>query len=116
PARAVALVPNRHLIIDLAGSDLVGPIHQAAPVAREAEAVEPHHVDVAGAQRLAVLQDLAGFIDGGKEQAVQNFRVREAALRDAQLANHGLYDLIDLGIDNGGAIWLLVAIPACSRL
>src|SRR5262245_27159390 len=50
PARTVALVPDRHLIVHLPGPpDLVGPIHQAAAVTRETEAVEPHHIDVAGA-------------------------------------------------------------------
>src|SRR5215813_2363203 len=87
PAGAVALVPDRHLIIDLARADAVGPIHEPAPVAREAKTVEPHHVDVAGAQRLALFQNSAGFIDRGKQQPPQDFFIRELALPHTQLAN-----------------------------
>src|SRR4029079_7263406 len=37
PAGAVALVPGGDLVVDLARPDAVGPEHQAAAVAREAE-------------------------------------------------------------------------------
>src|SRR5262245_66468312 len=52
PAGAVALVPDRHLIIDLARADAVGPIHEPAQVAREAKADEPNLIAVAAAQTL----------------------------------------------------------------
>src|SRR5438045_2612911 len=82
PARPVALVPGRDLVVDLARPDAVGPEHQAAAIAREAEAVEPHHVDVAGAQRLALLQDPAGLVDRGEQQSAQDLLVAERALLD----------------------------------
>src|SRR5205807_10207775 len=86
PAFAVLLVPGLDLAVDLGDADAVGPVHQAAAVAREAEAVEPHHVDVAGAVGLALFEDLAGFVDRGEEQPPQYLLLREAALRHSILA------------------------------
>src|SRR5215469_4348691 len=70
------------LAVDLGDADRVGPVHQAAAVAREAKAVEPHHIDVAGAVGLAFLEDLAGLVDRGEQQPAQDLLVREAPLRD----------------------------------
>src|SRR5215467_11618883 len=55
PACTIALMPGRDLVIDLASADGVGPVHQPAAVARKAEAIEPHHVNVAGANGFALL-------------------------------------------------------------
>src|SRR5262245_20425203 len=116
PTRAIALVPNRDLVVDLARPDLVGPKHQPAAIAREAEAVEPHDVDVAGADRLTLLQDLAGFVDRREQQAAQDLLVREWALLEALLGRHLLDDGMRLGIDDRRAVALLVAIPALAGL
>ena len=56
PAVAELLVPARDLVIDLAHPDGVGPVHQAAAVTREAEAVQPHHVDIAGPERATLFE------------------------------------------------------------
>src|SRR6266567_933374 len=57
PALAILLMPARDLIVHVAHADAVGPIEQAAAIAREAEAVQPHHVYVAGAIGLALFQN-----------------------------------------------------------
>ena len=46
--------------------------HQPAAIAREAEAIEPHHVDFTGAVGLALFEDLAGFVDRGAEEPAQD--------------------------------------------
>src|SRR5262249_27446416 len=112
PARTVALMPGRDLVVDLAGADRVGPIHQSAMIAREAEAVEPHHVDIAGADGLAFLQDLARLVDGGEEQPAQDLLVRKALLLKALFLGHLGDDGVHLRIDDGRAVAFLVAIPA----
>src|SRR5947207_14021051 len=63
PALAIALMPGGDLVVDLAHADRVGPEHQPAAIAREAKAVEPHDIDIAGAERLALIEDLARLID-----------------------------------------------------
>src|SRR5207342_1063175 len=107
PARPVALMPGGDLVVDLARAYAVGPEHQAAAIAREAEAVEPHDVDVAGAQRLALLQDLAGLVDRGEQQPAQDFLVAERALLDAHPLGDLLDDAVHLGVDDGRAVTLL---------
>src|SRR6478609_2232317 len=72
PALAVALMPGGDLVVDLAHADRVGPIHQPAAIAREAKAVKPHDIDIAGAKRLALIEDLARFVDRSKKQPLQN--------------------------------------------
>jgi hypothetical protein len=67
-AGAILLVPGLDLAVDLGHANRVGPVHQPAAVAREAEAVEPHHVDVTGAVGPAFVEDLAGLLDRGEEQ------------------------------------------------
>ena len=62
PALAVLLMPGGDLVVDLAHADAVGPEEQAAAIAREAEAVQPHHIDIAGTIRLALFQDTARLI------------------------------------------------------
>jgi hypothetical protein len=81
PAFAVLLVPRLDLAVNLGDADAVGPVHQTAALAREAEAAQPHDVDVAGAVRLALFEDLAGLVDRGEEQPAQNLLVAEAALQ-----------------------------------
>ena len=65
PALAVGLVPGGDLAINRGDADAVGPIHQPAAVARKAEALEPHQVDIADAVGLALFEDLARLVDRG---------------------------------------------------
>src|SRR4026209_966752 len=109
-------MPYGDLVVDLARTDRVCPEHQPAAIAREAEAVEPHHVDVAGPDRLAFLEDLAGLVDGGEQQPAQDLLVRESALRETFLGRHLLDDGVSLGSDDGRAVAFLVAVPALAGL
>ena len=68
-------------------SNRVGPIYGAAVVAREVEAAQPHHINVAGALGLAPVKDLAGLVDRRKEGPVQDLLVRETGLLDAHLGS-----------------------------
>src|SRR6478609_9153946 len=85
PALAVALMPGGDLVVDLAHADRVGPIHQPAAIAREAKPVQPHHIDIAGPERGAFLEDLACLVDRGEQQAPQDFVVGELLLWEAEL-------------------------------
>ena len=116
PALAVLLMPAGDLVVDLAHADAVGPEHQPAAIAREAEAVQPHHVDVAGAIRLALLEDPAGLVDRGEQQAAQDFLVGERALRHAHLGGDLPDDGGHLRIGMRRAVAFLVAIPAGAGL
>jgi hypothetical protein len=55
------------LAVDFGDADRVGPMHQPTAVARKAKAVEPHHINVAGAG-LALFEDLAGLVDRRKRE------------------------------------------------
>ncbi len=109
-------MPGGDLVVDLAHADRVGPEHQPAAIAREAEAVEPHHIDVAGPQCLAFVEDLAGLVDRGEQHALQDLVVGEAVLRDAELGGSLLDDARDLRVGMRGAVAGLVAIPALAVL
>src|SRR5229473_816203 len=85
PTLAIALMPGGNLVVDLAHPDCVGPVHQPATIARKAEAVEPHHIDVAGAQGFAFVEDPARLVDAGEEEALQDLVVGELALRHTDL-------------------------------
>src|SRR5690606_11167975 len=109
-------MPGRDLIVDLAGADRVAPVHQPAAPAREAETMQPHHVHVARADRLAFLEDLASLVDRGEQQTMQNFLVAERALLDALLGCNFLDQTRDFRIRDRRAIARLVAVPPGARL
>src|SRR5262249_57468199 len=112
----ITIMPRGDLVVDLAHADRVGPVHQAAAIAREAEAVEPHDIDIAGAQCLAFVEDLARFVDGREQEALQDLLVREILLRDAELGDGLLDDARDLRIGMRRAVALLVFVPALAGL
>src|SRR5207253_10012768 len=116
PAFAILLVPGRDLAVNLGDADAVGPVHQPAAIAREAEAVEPHHIDVAGAVGLALFEDLAGLVDRGEQEPAQDLLVAEAALLDPHFGRLLLDDAGEFGVGMRGAVALLVAEPAGSGL
>ena len=110
PALAILLVPRLDLAVHLAYTNAVRPVHQPAAVAREAKAVEPHHVDVAGAVGLALVEDLAGLVDRGEEQPAQDLLVGEIALRDAEFRRPCLDSAGEFGMRS--AVAFLVAEPS----
>src|SRR5438045_9338125 len=91
-------MPGGDLVVDLAHADRVGPEHQPAAIAREAEAVESHDIDSAGAERLALIEDLARLIDRREQQPLQYLLVGEIVLRDAELGAGLLADARDLRV------------------
>src|SRR5215467_14942927 len=109
-------MPGRDLVVHLTGADRVGPIHQAAAIAGETEAVEPHDIDIAGPDGLALLQDLARLVDGGEQQSPQDLLAGKCAPLEALFVRHLRDDGVHLRIDDGRAIALLVAVPAFASL
>src|SRR5690606_22264976 len=93
-------------------ADLIRPEHEPAAIAREAEPVQPHDVDVARAQRLAFLEYLARFVDRREQEPAQDLFGRESALLDAHLARRFLDDALYFRIRMRRAVALLVAVPA----
>src|SRR3984893_6934464 len=104
-------MPRLDLAVDLAHADAVGPVHQAAAITREAKAVEPHHVDVAGAVGLALFEDLARLVDRGEEQPMEDLLVGEALLRDPELLLFFLDYARGFGVGMRGAVAFLVVEP-----
>src|SRR6516162_7233367 len=105
-------MPGLDLAVDLGDTNAVGPIHQPAAVAREAETIEPHYVDIAGAVCLALFEDLAGLVDRGKEQPAEDLLVTEGSLRDAEFGRLLLDHAGEVGVGMRGAVALLVAEPS----
>src|SRR5256885_5809669 len=105
-------MPGGDLVVALAHADRVGPEHQPAAITREAKAVEPHDIDIAGAERLALIEDLARLIDRREQQPLQDLLVGEIVLRDTQLGDGLLDDARDLRVGMRRAVARLVAIPA----
>src|SRR5262245_41136836 len=109
-------MPGRDLVVDLARANGVAPEHEAATVARNAEAVEPHDVEIGGADRLALLQDLAEFINRAEQQPVLDLLFGEHALLNLIILGNLLDDLGDFRVNVRRAIALLVAVPALAGL
>src|ERR1700736_653110 len=105
-------MPRLDLAVDFGDADAVGPVHQAAAVAREAKAVEPHHIDVAGAVGLALFEDLARLVDRGEEQPMEDLLVGEALLRDSELLRLFLDYAGEFGVGMRGAVSRHLAEPA----
>src|SRR5882762_8167899 len=63
PGLAVAGVEGRHVGVDFLEADLIGVEHRAPAVAREAVTVEVGDVDVARAERDALLEDARTLVD-----------------------------------------------------
>ena len=73
--------------------------------------MQPHHVDVGGAIGFALLQDFAGFVDGGEQQAAKDFVVGEFSARFAHFRRYGLDQGCYFRVDMRGAVALFVFIP-----
>src|SRR5215469_13765836 len=109
-------MPGGDLVVHLAYADTIGPVEQAAAIARKAEAVQPHHVDVTRPIRLPLFEDLASLVHRREQQPAQDLLIAERALWNAQ-AGRGLPDdRSDLRIGTRRTVALLVAIPAGARL
>src|SRR5690242_13392996 len=105
-------MPGSNLVVHLAYPDRIGPEEQSAAITRKAEAVQPHHVDVARPVCFAFFQDLACLVDRRIQQPTQDLFVCEATLRDSEVRSDVLDNSGDFRIGAWCAVTLFVAIPA----
>ncbi len=80
---AVHLLQRAQAPEDLRQPLELGPEHRAAAVERPAVAVQPDHIDVGGACRDALLEDLRALVDHRVEAALEDLLVADRAPRDA---------------------------------
>src|SRR5689334_10919675 len=116
PAVTVLLMPGSNLIVHVTHADRIGPEEQPAAIARKAEPMQPHHIDVAWPVRLALFQDLARLVHRRKQQPTQDLVVRERTLRDTKAGRDLFDDGGDLRIRMGGAFAFFVTVPASAGL
>src|SRR6202041_1459545 len=78
-------------------ADLIGIEHRAAAIDRPAIAIEPDHIDIAGARRDLFFENSRAFIDHRIHHALEDFLVAD----DAALAPQTLQRLVDQLLDFG---------------
>src|SRR5262245_57830376 len=112
----MARVEARHVDVHLLEPYLVGVEHGAAAIAREAVAVEVRHVDVARAERNALLEDARAFVDEGPQAALEDLVVTHLPALDAAFPrarrDDGFHGRVGLGRPAPG----VVPVPARARL
>src|SRR4051812_30688375 len=84
-------------IDDLLKTDAVGPEHRSAAVDWPAVAVDPDHVDIRGALRNALFQDLRALVDHRVERPLDDLLVADLPTFDALSAGEILNDLLHDG-------------------
>src|SRR6185295_18938938 len=116
PQLAVLLLEGADVVVHRRRPHRVRIEHGAAPMNREAVAIDVDDVDVRGAEREALLEDPRPLVDEGVDAALEDFLVGDGAALDSPLLR-GLGDeRLDLGIGLRRAAALLVAIPARAGL
>src|ERR1700676_66458 len=108
PMRAELFLPGDDLLVDVLWSGRVAPPHRAATIPREAEAEDPHDVDVAGPQRDAVAEKLRALVDEREHAALDDLLVLDPAALDAEPLRLGGDEVVDPGILNRFALPVLV--------
>ena len=96
--------------------DLVRVVHRPATVLREAVAIDVHHVDVAGPQGDAVVEQLGADVDERVQASLQDFTLVEFLAFEAELGAGLGDDLGDRGIRLSLAAALGVGVEAGVRL
>src|SRR2546425_2360178 len=91
-------------------ADRVGPEHRAAAVDRPAVAVHPDDVDVAGARRHLLLEDLGALVHHRIEQALEDLIVGDRPARDAHLGGDVHDDLLDVGIGRRAPLLVVLVV------
>ena len=97
-------------------SDQVGMEQRPAAMTRKTVAGGPHHVDVAGAQRNALLQDPDAFVDQRIQAPFQNFLIRVLPRGDAQPLRGRAQDRYRLRVLVPGPVTRLIAVIALAVL
>src|SRR5260370_32974713 len=91
----------------------VGVMHRPAAIDREAVAVDPDHVDIAGALGDALAQNAGALIDHWEQQTFDHRVLAECAARNAALPRGVDDQRLDLGIRFRGArAWLIKIVAA----
>src|SRR5262249_15460450 len=85
PRLTVPRVEPGHARQHLLHPDLSGVEHGTATIAREAVAVQIGHVDIAGPQRDALIEDARALVDEGPQAALQDLVVADLPPLDAAL-------------------------------
>src|SRR5438105_14458007 len=114
PARAAARREPLHGRDHALEAGLFGPVHRTAPPGGEAVAVDVHDIDVARAQRNALLHDARALVDQRMQQPLENLLVGDAAPLDAELARDLLDERHHLGVGDARAAF--VTVVAAARL
>src|SRR5258708_5829706 len=94
----------------------VGVMHGPAAIDREAVAVDPDHVDIAGALCDALLQDAGALVDHREQQTLDHRVLAERAACNAALRRGVDDQLLDLRIGFGRARAWLVKVEAARGL
>src|SRR3954449_12820621 len=92
--------------------DGIGVEHRAATITREAIAHAPHHVDIAGTLRDALVQYADALVQQGKEAALEDFPVGMRSRADGEFCGTPREYRDRFGIIMARAITLLVAVEA----
>src|SRR6185436_17763545 len=101
-----------HAPHDLAKSHATRLEHGTATLRRESVTGQVHDVDVGGAQRDALFQDLRAFVDQRVQQTIHDLGVGNLARCNVQRLAFLVDDLVDHRIGDGVALARLVAIPS----
>src|SRR5579859_7275331 len=105
-----------HLGQHLVRADLVAVVHRAAAVDRPAVAVDPDHIDVGGADRLALFEDLRALVDHRIDAAFEDLLVADLARVGARFDDEVVDDLLGDGAGLGGALFVVVVVARAGLL
>src|SRR5579884_782696 len=112
PPEAMRLMEPLHIGIDLVETDRVGIEHRPAAPGGEAIAGEIDHVDIAGAERDAFLENLRALIHQRIDRALDDLLIRDRLARSPEALRFRDDHLLDLGVGQRRAAAFLIAIPA----
>src|SRR5712692_11602126 len=112
PEVAVRAVEALHIREHPIEPDRVGVEHRPAAPSREAVAGDVDDVDVGGAQRDALLEQLGALVDQRVDGALDDLVVGDRLARHAEPLRLRQDQLFDLGVRQRRAAALVVAVPA----
>ena len=110
------VVQPAHHVVDRLQANQIGPEHRAAAITREAVAVDPDDVDVAGPLCQAFVEDLRPFVDQRIHAPLQDLLVGDLAPGDPLCLGDRDDELLDLRVSDRCPAARLVAMPAGAGL